>query len=106
VQSRTVRAGAGSVHAKLAEPGSRLCALIRRTCLKAGLAREEADGASIRGHLVSSQFPWEVKFASDSPVEGDGFELSVPRQKDNVFEAPQLDSAIPGEAIAHQMATA
>ena len=35
-----------------------------------------------------------------------GFELSVPRQKDNVFEAPQLDSAIPGEAIAHQMATA
>src|SRR5260370_26566071 len=36
---------------------------------------EEADGASIRGHLVSSQFPWEVKFASDSPVEGDGFEL-------------------------------
>ena len=42
----------------------------------------------------------------DSPLEGDGFELSVPRQKDNVFEAPQLDSAIPGEAIAHQMATA
>ena len=25
---------------------------------------EEADSASIRGHLVSSQFPWEVKFAS------------------------------------------
>ena len=25
---------------------------------------EEVDGASIRGHLVSSQFPWEVKFAS------------------------------------------
>ena len=46
------------------------------------------------------------KFAVDSPQEGDGFELSVPRQKDNVFEAPQLDSAIPGEAIAHQMATA
>ena len=45
-------------------------------------------------------------FAQDSPLEGDGFELSVPRQKDNVFEAPQLDSAIPGEAIAHQMATA
>jgi len=42
----------------------------------------------------------------DSPLEGDGFELSVPRQKDNVFEAPQLDSAIPGEAIAHQMSTA
>jgi hypothetical protein len=42
----------------------------------------------------------------DSPLEGDGFELSVPGQKDNVFEAPQLDSAIPGEAIAHQMATA
>jgi hypothetical protein len=39
---------------------------------------EEADGASIRGHLVSSQFPWEVKFASDSPVEGARFELSVP----------------------------
>ena len=47
-----------------------------------------------------------VGFAADSPLEGDGFELSVPRQKDNVFEAPQLDSAIPGEAIAHQMATA
>src|SRR5580704_2498780 len=78
VHSWTVRAGAGSVHAKLAEPGSRPCALIRRTCFKAGLARERKDGASIRGHLVSSQFPWEVKFASDSPVEGDGFELSVP----------------------------
>jgi hypothetical protein len=24
----------------------------------------------------------------DSPLEGDGFELSVPRQKDSVFEAP------------------
>ena len=48
----------------------------------------------------------EVGFAHDSPLEGDGFELSVPRQKDNVFEAPQLDSAIPREAIAHQMATA
>jgi hypothetical protein len=46
------------------------------------------------------------RFANDSPLEGDGFELSVPRQKDNVFEASQLDSAIPGEAIAHQMATA
>jgi hypothetical protein len=39
---------------------------------------EEADGASIRGHLVSSQFLWEVKFASASPVEGARFELSVP----------------------------
>jgi hypothetical protein len=48
----------------------------------------------------------EIEFAPDSPLEGDGFELSVPRQKDNVFEASQLDSAIPGEAIAHQMATA
>src|ERR1700730_8660059 len=37
------------------------------------------------------------KFA-DSLLEGDGFELSVPRQKDSVFEAPQLDSAIPAEA--------
>ena len=58
---------------------SKPCALIRRPCFKAGLARERKDGASIRGHLVSSQFPWEVKFASDSPVEGDGFELSVPQ---------------------------
>ena len=48
----------------------------------------------------------QLRFAPDSPLEGDGFELSVPGQKDNVFEAPQLDSAIPGEAIAHQMATA
>jgi len=47
-----------------------------------------------------------IRFALNSSLEGDGFELSVPRQKDNVFEAPQLDSAIPGEAIAHQMATA
>ena len=46
------------------------------------------------------------EFVVDSPLEGEGFELSVPRQKDNVFEAPQLDSAILGEAIAHQMATA
>ena len=29
-----------------------------------------------------------VGFATDSPLEGDGFELSVPRQKDSVFEAP------------------
>jgi tetratricopeptide (TPR) repeat protein len=27
-------------------------------------------------------------FVPDSPLEGDGFELSVPRQKDSVFEAP------------------
>jgi hypothetical protein len=27
----------------------------------------------------------EVRFAGDSPVEGDGFEPSVPRQKDNAF---------------------
>jgi hypothetical protein len=30
----------------------------------------------------------KVRFAVDSPLEGDGFELSVPRQKDSVFEAP------------------
>jgi hypothetical protein len=52
---------------------------------------------------TSPRSPW---FAHDSPLEGDGFELSVPRQKDNVFEAPQPDSAIPGEAIAYQMAAA
>src|SRR4030081_2838969 len=28
----------------------------------------------------------EVRFALDSPLEGDGFEPSVPRQKDNTFE--------------------
>jgi hypothetical protein len=33
----------------------------------------------------------EVKFAMDSPLEGDGFEPSVPRQKDNAFR----DSAFP-----------
>jgi multiple sugar transport system permease protein len=55
---------------------------------------------------IADASPTKVRFAFDSPLEGDGFELSVPRQKDNVFEAPQLDSAIPGEAIAHQMATA
>jgi hypothetical protein len=27
----------------------------------------------------------EVRFAADSPLEGDGFEPSVPRQKDNAF---------------------
>src|SRR5580704_13786375 len=30
----------------------------------------------------------EIGFALDSALEGDGFELSVPRQKDSVFEAP------------------
>jgi hypothetical protein len=30
----------------------------------------------------------KIRFALDSPLEGDGFELSVPRQKDSVFEAP------------------
>jgi hypothetical protein len=29
-----------------------------------------------------------VRFAMDSALEGDEFELSVPRQKDSVFEAP------------------
>jgi hypothetical protein len=43
--------------------------------------------------------PRGQRFARDSPLEGDGFELSVPRQKDNVFEAPQLDSAIPGKRL-------
>ena len=32
--------------------------------------------------------PRKLGFALDSPLEGDGFELSVPRQKDSVFEAP------------------
>jgi hypothetical protein len=29
----------------------------------------------------------KVRFAQDSPLEGDGFEPSVPRQKDNAFRA-------------------
>src|SRR5258705_4067726 len=33
----------------------------------------------------------EVRFAVDSPLEGDGFEPSVPRQKDNAFR----DSSYP-----------
>src|SRR5882757_216342 len=33
----------------------------------------------------------EVRFAVDSPLEGDGFEPSVPRQKDNAFR----DSSFP-----------
>jgi hypothetical protein len=36
--------------------------------------------------MTPSKFGSE--FARDSPQEGDGFELSVPRQKDSVFEAP------------------
>ena len=32
--------------------------------------------------------PAAARFVPDSPLEGDGFELSVPRQKDSVFEAP------------------
>jgi hypothetical protein len=31
--------------------------------------------------------PEKVRFAPDSPLEGSGFEPSVPRQKDNAFEA-------------------
>jgi hypothetical protein len=46
------------------------------------------------GHLVSSQFPWEVKFASDSPMEGDGFELLVP-----LLTAPREGFALIGAAI-------
>ena len=33
----------------------------------------------------------KLRFAVDSPVEGDGFEPSVPRQKDNAFR----DSSFP-----------
>src|SRR6202030_3119875 len=36
---------------------------------------------------TASSLKRDRRFA-DSPLEGDGFELSVPRQKDSVFEAP------------------
>jgi hypothetical protein len=48
-------------------------------------SRVRTQFRSIRGHLVSSQFPWEVKFASDSPVEEAGCEPSVPRNRDHGF---------------------
>src|ERR1700694_5683871 len=35
----------------------------------------------------SGDSPPKVRFAVDSPLEGDGFEPSVPRKKDNVFRA-------------------
>src|SRR5580704_10732550 len=40
---------------------------------------EEADGASIRGHLVSSQFPWEVK--SRKRLSGGGSEIRTLRPR-------------------------
>ena len=39
----------------------------------------------------------EIGFALDSALEGDGFELSVPRQKDSVFEGTQ--SELPGRLV-------
>ena len=74
------------------DPAAAACAWRSRT--------QRAYGAKTRRAHTGTES------SHDSPREGNGFELSVPRQKDNVFEAPQADSAIPGEAIAHQMATA
>jgi Fe-S-cluster containining protein len=71
-----------------------------------GLVEKWLSAVRTHGSQEAGRRSRGVEFAPDSPLEGDGFELSVPRQKDNVFDAPQLDSAIPGEAIAHQMATA
>jgi hypothetical protein len=39
-----------------------------------------------------------VEFAPDSPLEGDGFEPSVPRQKDNAFR----DSSFPNMRTRHR----
>ena len=36
---------------------------------------------------VGRRIPERDRFAPDSPLEGDGFEPSVPRQKDNAFRA-------------------
>jgi hypothetical protein len=44
----------------------------------AGCAARKMTWVEIRGH---------VRFATDSPLEGSGFELSVPRQIGNGFEA-------------------
>jgi hypothetical protein len=44
-----------------------------------------------RGRCNPAIRPIPVRFADDSPVEGDGFEPSVPRQKDNAFR----DSSFP-----------
>jgi hypothetical protein len=46
----------------------------------------------------------EVRFATDSPLEGDGFEPSVPHQKGNAFRdsTVQLDpsqAGVPWDAI-------
>ena len=45
--------------------------------------------------------PLKLRFARDSPLEGSGFEPSVPRQKDNAFrDSPQLPSSgIPGSLL-------
>src|SRR5258707_5408741 len=38
---------------------------------------------------------WHRRFAADSPLEGDGFEPSVPRERDNAFRASPSDLAFP-----------
>jgi hypothetical protein len=40
-----------------------------------------------RGHRWRGHDLPRIKFAADSPLEGSGFELSVPRQMGNGFEA-------------------
>jgi hypothetical protein len=55
-----------------------------------------AIGVEIRcGPLAGHPAPGEeVGFAADSPVEGAGFEPSVPRQKDNAFrDSPQFGNS-------------
>ena len=46
----------------------------------------------------------EVRFAADSPLEGDGFEPSVPRQKDVCKHRDRRRSRAPGAQIGGKMA--
>ena len=61
-----------------------------------------AIGVEIRcGPLAGHPAPGEeVGFADDSPVEGDGFEPSVPRKWDNAFRVSRVLRAAPNVAPA------
>jgi len=69
--------------------GSRRSASLRRVIVLRVPIRLSAVPA--RGSQEAGRRSRGVEFAPDSPLEGDGFEPSVPRQKDNAFR----DSSFP-----------
>jgi len=51
------------------------------------VTQPKIDRVGLARLSASRHAPLKLRFARDSPLEGSGFELSVPRQMGNGFEA-------------------